>query len=302
MSTRPRLQNSQLSNFRTYQMYLRQCLSLAENVFKYDNMPYFIDIPYMNKNLLRKGAIAFFYDEGLETVLCLPFVKYGPLDVYGRYTTIQAIGSNGYRRVLNPDEYVIMYDNNGQYPLYLDILQYAERLAYAQRTMDINISQQKTPRIWNVPSELEKTVRDLINNVDGFTEQIIAYKNLAVDKISTVSSPAPYVTDKIQDAKEKIWNEFLRLCGISNLSVQKKERNIRDEITANQGGTIASRFSRFEPRKKAIDEINKKFTNYLDKPIIVSYYDDLPTNLREYESEVNDDDISMDNDSESTEL
>ena len=97
-----KLQNSQLTNWATYQMYLRQCLSLAENVFKYENLPSFIDVPYMNKTLLRKGQIAFFYDEVFDTVLCLPFVKYGSLDVYGRYQSIQVIGSNGYTRVLKP--------------------------------------------------------------------------------------------------------------------------------------------------------------------------------------------------------
>ena len=34
-----KLINSQLSNWITYQMYLRQFLTLAENVFIYDNMP-----------------------------------------------------------------------------------------------------------------------------------------------------------------------------------------------------------------------------------------------------------------------
>ena len=41
------------------------------------------------------------------------------------------------------------------------------------------------------------------------------------------------------------------------LSFQKKERNISDEIQAMQGGTIASRYERFEPRKKAIEEREK---------------------------------------------
>lgn len=44
-----------------------------------------------------------------------------------------------------------------------------------------------------------------------------------------------------------------------------------------QGGTIASRFSRFEPRKKAVDEINKKFN--LD--IEVKYYDGIPTTIKD---------------------
>ena len=77
----------------------------------------------------------------------------------------------------------------------------------------------------------------------------------------------------------------MRLVGISNLQYQKKERNIRDEITAMQGGTIASRYSRFEPRQKAIKLINEKFGKYLDKEIEVRYYDGLPTTIEEFEDD-----------------
>ena len=55
-----KLINSQLSNFKTYEMYKRQLLTLAENVFEFKNMPKFIDTAYLNKQLLQKGAIAFF--------------------------------------------------------------------------------------------------------------------------------------------------------------------------------------------------------------------------------------------------
>ena len=43
-----KLVNSQISNFLTYQMYLRQLLTLAENVFEFTNLPEFIDVSYLN--------------------------------------------------------------------------------------------------------------------------------------------------------------------------------------------------------------------------------------------------------------
>lgn len=273
-----KLINSQLSNFATYNMYLRQCLTLAENVFKFKYLPTFIDVSYLNKTLLRKGSIAFFKDEVLG-LLALPYIVIGSLDVYGRPKKIEVIGQNGYRRTLNSDEFVIMYDNNGRYPLYLDICQYAERLALNVRTADINIAQQKTPRVFKTTEEKEKSIRDLVNNVDGYENTIIAYENMDLDETSMVLAPAPYVSDKIDLHKENIWNEFLRLIGISNLSYQKKERNISDEIQAMQGGTIASRFSRFEPRQRAIEEINKKFNEKIE----VEYYDGEPSTLKEME-------------------
>ena len=70
---RKKLVNSQLCNINTYKMYLRQLTTLAENVFKFDNLPEFIDVSYMNKILVKEGAIAFFKDEVMG-VIALPFI------------------------------------------------------------------------------------------------------------------------------------------------------------------------------------------------------------------------------------
>lgn len=55
-----KLINSQLSNFQTYQMYKRQLLTLAENVFEFTNLPNFIDMSFLNKTLLRKRKYSIF--------------------------------------------------------------------------------------------------------------------------------------------------------------------------------------------------------------------------------------------------
>lgn len=298
-----KLIKSQLSNYKTYEMYKRQLLTLAENVFEFKNMPKYIDTAFLNKNLLWQGSIAFFVDEVMG-LLALPYTVLGKLDVYGRPKQIIVMGQNGYRKKLtNTDDFVIMYDNNGRYSLYLDIVQYAERLALDTRTIDINIAQQKTPRFWKTSTENERTVRDLVNNVDGNENTVIAYKNLDLDDTTIVLEPAPYVADKIDIHKEKDWNEFLRLIGIANTNFQKKERNIKDEVQASQGGTVASRFSRFEPRQKAIDLINEKFgdkvlldgTPVLKEKIEVKYYDGIPTSdeIESIESEVVEDDTEL---------
>jgi Phage Connector (GP10). len=130
-------------------------------------------------------------------------------------------------------------------------------------------------RLWQVPHGQEKTIKDLVNNVDGFESTIITYDNMSIDNIHVDLIAPPYIVDKLDMHKEKDWNEFLRLIGISNMNFQKKERNIKDEVIASQGGTIASRFSRFEPRDKAIKMINQKF----ETDIKVQFYDGLLTSL-----------------------
>lgn len=270
---RKKLINSQLTNMKTYLMYRGEMLTLAENVFEFKNLPEFIDVSYLNKTLLRNGSIAFFMDEVLG-LIALPYDVIGNFDIYGRPLEIMARAANGtYYKKLKRDEFVIMYDNNGRYPIFMDICQMAERIALSKRTIDVNIVQQRTPRIWKTSQDKKRTLQDMLSNIDGMEENIATYESIDIDDMNVVLAPAPYVADKIDMHLDKEWAEFYRLIGVANLIEQKKERMIKDEMSASQGGTIASRFSRFEPRKRAIEEINKKFGTNIE----VSYYDGEPT-------------------------
>ena len=270
---RKKLINSQLTNMKTYLMYREEMLTLAENVFVFKNLPEYIDVSYLNKTLLRNGSIAFFMDEVLG-LIALPYDVIGNFDIYGRPITIMCRAANGtYYKKLNRGEFVIMYDNNGRHPLFLDICQMAERIALSKRTIDVNIVQQRTPRIWKTSQDKKRTLQDMLSNIDGMEENIATYESIDIDDMNVVLAPAPYVADKIDMHLDKEWAEFYRLIGVANLIEQKKERMIKDEMSASQGGTIASRFSRFEPRKRAIDEINKKFGTNIE----VSFYDGEPT-------------------------
>ena len=268
---------SQMKNFLTTDMYKNQFLSLAMNVFLFKNLnTKYLDMSFINKELIYKGSIAWFYDEILESLLALPYRVMGKRDLYDRPIDIQVYGKNGYQRYLKRGEYVIMYDNMSQLPLIVDILQYSERIALIQRTMDINIAQQKTQRFWKTKTENQKSIEDLIDKVDSCQEVITTFDNVDLDETTCNLIPATFVADKLSEQKDKIWNEFLRLIGIANQSFQKKERNIRDEIFISQAGTIASRYARFESRKMAIEKINELFNQNIE----VEYYDGLPTTLK----------------------
>lgn len=279
-----KLVKSQLCNINTYNLYKREMLTLASTVFEFENLPDYIDLAYLNKTLLKNGSIAFFKDEVLG-VIALPYTIIGTLDIYGRPNRIQVYSYTGsYTRALNKDEYVIMYDNTGCYPIYLDICQMAERIALCKRTIDVNIVQQRTPRIWYTSQDKVESVKELLNEVDGLVENVIGYESLDVEGLDKVLAPAPYVADKIDDHLEKEWQEFYRLIGIASVTIAKKERLIKDEMLASQGGTIASRYSRFEPRKKAVKLINEKFGT----DIKVRYYDGVPSEpKKESEDDVN---------------
>ena len=267
--------NSQLKSYSTYLSYRNKMLTLAMNVFQFDNMNPFIDMSYVNKNKVLRGSIAFFKDEVMG-LIALPYTVVGKLDIYGRPTAIKPLPKFGaYNRVLKRGEFVIMYDNDSKLPIWPSITQSCERISLIKRVLDINVKQQATPRYWKSTEENQKTIQNIIRSVDSMDDEILISDNNVIDDVNCTLVPAPFVADKLNEAKKEEWAEFLELIGISNVAIQKKERVIRDEILTSMGGTIASRYSRFTSRKRAIDEINKLFGENIE----VSFYDGLPTTI-----------------------
>ena len=102
-------------------------------------------------------------------------------------------------------------------------------------------------------------MQNLYMQYDGNMPFIFADKSLNTNQLQAIKTDAPYVADKLYQLKTQIWNEALTYLGISNINVQKKERLITDEVTRNQGGTIASRYSRLNARRDACKQINAMF-------------------------------------------
>lgn len=276
-----KLVNSQLTNALTYTKVRRKMVMLASNVFNFKNLEEYapnIDKDYINRKLVYNGAVAWFYDEELG-LLALPFNDKGKPDVYGNPTSIEVIGSNGYHKSLSvtKGEAIIMYDNSGRYPLINDIIQDAERIALCKRVQDVNISMQKNSRIWKTDKSREKTVQDLLNRVDGNVENVVSYDNVDIDTLTSTLAVVPYIANDIDEHIRTLWEDFYAHIGISSVLVNKKERLIKDEMRASQGGTIASRFIRFTPRVEALTKINKKWNVNIE----LEYYDGLPTTLED---------------------
>ena len=102
-------------------------------------------------------------------------------------------------------------------------------------------------------------MKNLYMQYDGNAPFIFADKSLDPSDLSVLQTDAPFVAQDLQQIKTEIYNECLTYLGISNVNFTKRERLIRDEVTRNQGGTIANRYSRLMARKQACEEIGKIF-------------------------------------------
>lgn len=242
----------------TYIQYLNRLTELSIAMFEWKNLPPTIDERFLELTLFEDGHAIFFKDEEIG-YLALQVVPGGRLDVYRVPIQRRAFSVNGYQRDLTKDNSVIIYNNYLRTNSILDVKMFSKRLWNLDRIIDINANAQKTPVLLQGTEQQRLTLLNLYKEYDGNSPVIFGDKNLDVNSLKALSTNAPYVADKIYELKTQMWNEALTYLGISNVSIQKKERLITDEIQRNQGGTIASRFARLEMRRKACKEINDMF-------------------------------------------
>lgn len=274
---RTNFDESARNNNINYLYYYQRLKELSISMFEWKNLPDSCDPRFLELTLFEDGQAVFFKDEVLG-YLCLQCVINGKLNVYRIPMRRRAFAVNGYNKDLNQNDSVIIYNNMIRTNCMMEVQMFARRLWDLDRTIDVNARAQKTPVLVTAPEQQRLSLLNAYKELDGNSPVIFGDSGLNKDAISVLSTGAPYVADKIYQLKTQIWNEALTYLGISNLNIQKKERLVSDEVTRNMGGTIASRYSRLESRRQAVDAINKMFG--LD--IEVNYRED----FREQDDEV----------------
>ena len=172
--------------------------------------------------------------------------------------------------MLKSSNSVVIYNNMLHTNSVLDIQMFARRLYNLDRIIDVNANAQKTPVLIKASEKQRLTMLNLYMQYDGNAPYIFGDKNLDINDLGVLKTDAPYVADKLYQLKTQYWNEALTYLGISNININKKERLITDEVTRNQGGTIASRYSRLQSRREAVDKINAMFGTNIE----VNYRED----------------------------
>lgn len=245
-------------NKRVLYMYRDHLRELATTMFEWKNLPDSVDERFIEQTLFDDGYAVWFRDEVLGD-LCLKCMIGGQWNVYNIPTKRKAYATNGYHKHLTEKDSVLIYNNALRTPSYNDVEIFARKLTLMDRTIDTNISAQRTPVLVQAEDETQRlTMLNMYKEYDGNSPFIFVDKGLK-GELKTLSTEAPYVADKVYELKIKEWNEFLTYMGITNLNVTKKERLISDEVTRSLGAIYAMRYSRLNARRKAVDEINKMF-------------------------------------------
>jgi hypothetical protein len=239
-------------------------------MFEWKNVPESVDTRYLEMQLFYNGNAIYFNDDVMGD-LCLSCAVNGGFDVYGNPKERRAYSRyNNYYRILNEENSVIIWNNYIRTNSVLDVKMFARRLYNLDRIIDINANAQKTPVLVQASEKQRLVLLNVYKEFDGNAPVIFGDKNLDINGLKVFSTNAPYNCDKLYQLKTQIWNEALTYLGISNVNIQKKERLITDEVTRNQGGTVASRYSRLEARRLAVEKINDMFGTNIE----VNYRED----------------------------
>ena len=245
-------------NNRTYQQYYNRLTELALSMFEWQNLPSTIDARFLEMCLYKDGQAIFFKDEVLG-YLGLQCAIGGQLNVYRIPINRRAYAVNGYQKQLNENDSVIIYNNYIRTNSMLGVEMFSKRLYNLDRAIDVNANAQKTPVLIQCDENQRMIMKNLYKQYEGNEPFIFGAKGLDANALKVLQTGAPYVADKLYELKTQLWNEALTYLGISNINTVKKERMISDEVARNQGGVVASRYSRLEARRQACKQINEMF-------------------------------------------
>lgn len=245
----------------TFDQYLDLFTEIAISSFKWEGLPSTVDARFIEVGLYENRAMLYFDDEVMGN-LCLRAMLGGQLDVYNIPLDRRAYASNGYQRTCGRDDSVIIWDNMTHWCCRDKMEIYAKRLAELDASIDINCKAQRTPILIKGSEQQQLALENAYMKYDG-NQPVIFASNDFMDSdgssFGVFTTGAPYVADKLYELKVNLWNEALTYLGVTNISIQKKERMIKDEVQRLQGGVMANRYSREFARQQACEQINRMF-------------------------------------------
>ena len=262
-------------NRNTYWMYLWRLMDLAMSVFEWHNLPKGVDPRMLEFWLMRNGFCVFFKDDDLksstladgnapEGYAVLQALINGRWDMYNYPTRRTAYAVNGLNVNLDETNSVLIFNDYLRVPIYPTLQLYAQRLAEIDRTIDVNVMNQKTPKIIRCDEKQRLTFKNIMMQTQGNVYWIMGDKNVDLKNIDILDVTAPYVANDLQILKHQYWNEALTFLGVENVTTEKKERLVSNEVMSNMGDVEAQRFTRLNARKYACKQINDIFELEVD--------------------------------------
>lgn len=251
------IDKSQVLNHLTIVDFYGRLKNLAISMFEWKNLPNNIPGRFIEQTLFSYGKMAFAHDKE-KSYLVAKCTPNGALNYYELPVEYQLYGID-YSESFSTDDVVLIRNNNSVIPTDDMIRLYAQRLFEVERTIDVNIKQQKTPMLVDTTVDNKITMLNAYKQYDGNSPFIFGNKTLLDKSMTVLKTDAPYLADKLIKYKHELWNECMTALGINNANTDKRERLITDEVNANNGLVELSGQVMLLTRQEACKEINEKY-------------------------------------------
>lgn len=285
--SRDRYLEAQVLNIKTYQDFYARLARIAMSMFEWENLPESMDGEFLERCLFFFGQAALLYKTNYGGFINTQSVVHGKLNLYYKPVSLECYGPdnvnvvrsvyNGLEEPKDKEEECILVENMMfMVPTASTLDLYAMRMAEVQRSEDVNIKQQKFPMYIQTDQKQRFSIENTYDQYSGNTPVIVVDKTgMTSDSFRAVNTEVPYVADKLQQYRLKIFNEALSFLGVNNLN-EKKERQLTSEIEKNNEEVNLNLQAFLVPRQRAARQFNRKygFTG-TDKEIKVKIRSDL---------------------------
>ena len=245
-------------------LYRRVLSEMSMNRFTWDGMPRTIDTRYLEWTLLNTGLAVFYFDDEYDRFMALRGTGSGVINMYDNPTEFRVYGNAMLNKTIRANDCVPIWSNYHRTPEWDVITIYSQKLAEADRTIEVNMLAERTPFMFAVDNNERLTVQNAFRQVQEGAPVIWATDSLNFQAIQEKAHLFDLRTDKDtllnnMTAKVRIWNEALTLLGIMNVNSEKRERMVVEEASGASGQVMAMRAVALNARQVACDMINEKY-------------------------------------------
>lgn len=238
--------------------------NIALSVFKWGGLDNINELTgtIIEEQLFDNGQSGFTKDQALG-FLCIKAKAGINRNVYGKPMEYLLTSDNGlYNETIKAEDMVLIKNNNLGKPTAEMLRFYCEKLAEIEMTKQLNLNANKMPIVINTDENTILSDKNLFEQMRMCKPVIFKNKgvgDMTGKRVEIINSNAPYILDKLEDDYNCYVAKILTLLGLDNYVEDKAERVQSAEVNANQEYIIMSFKTMLDQRKKACDEINKKY-------------------------------------------
>lgn len=293
-------EESLFNNMDDYITFKARFIDMVSGCFNFEGLPDHIYKPFIISRMITEGKVLAFKDDITDKFYLYPYINEGYLNEYNVPTQRHVkFLNNGASYHLDETNSVILRVNVSGTNLFQIIDYFARNIYLINRTIQINVNAQKTPVILTCTENKRLTYENLLKQYMGNVPFMFGSEDLDVNNLKAINLNTSFVADRLYNLMGDYWNEFLTFIGIPNISINKKERLITDEVSRSMGGILIARQNFENQMNDDIEKINKMFGTNIKFTWGVrqdnDYVDDLKGKVYNEDNDDNEDESEVNN-------